>query len=117
MWALQGANMLMLYPSPLVDDVLTVYYVPRPTALSTPGDDPSNAIFGGIPPEFHYGLELYMQWKAGDAFDDESSSNGESYRRMYLGDPTAPRGTPQAEGFIGTMRADIQRKGGRHLGP
>jgi hypothetical protein len=56
-----------------------------------------------------------MQWKAGDAFDDESSSNGETYRRMYLGDPTAPPGSEQRDGFIGTMKKDMRRKGGKHL--
>lgn len=116
MYALAGANMLMVYPTPLQADVFTIYYVPRPTALSGPTDDPSVVANGGIPSEFHYGLELYMQWKAGDAFDDESSSSGESYRRMYLGDPTAPPGTEQRDGFIGTMKKDLRRKGGKHLG-
>jgi hypothetical protein len=114
-YALSGLNLLMLYPTPLQTDSLTVYYVPRPTALSGNTDDPSTASLGGIPSEFHYGLELYMQWKAGETFDDESSSNGESYRRQYLGDPTAPPGTLQRDGFIGTMKKDMRRKGGKHL--
>jgi len=116
LYALSGANLLMLYPAPLQADVLTIYYVPRPTALSSATDDPSTNSLGGIPSEFHYGLELYMQWKAADAFDDESSSNGETYKRMYLGDPTAPPGTEQRDGFIGTMKKDLRRKGGKHLG-
>jgi len=115
LYAVSGTNMLMVYPTPLTGDTITVYYVPRPTALASPTDDPSSASLGGIPSEFHYGLELYMQWKAADAFDDESSSSGESYRRMYLGDPTAPPGTEQRDGFIGTMKKDIRRKGGKHL--
>lgn len=117
MFALSGANLLLLYPTPGQADVLTVYYIPRPTALSATTDDPSTASLGGIPSEFHYGLELYMQWKAADAFDDESSGNGESYRRMYLGDPTAPPGTEQRDGFIGTMKKDIRKKGSKHLAP
>jgi len=115
MYALSGANLLMLYPAPLQADVLTIYYVPRPTALSNTTDDPSTLTLGGIPSEFHYGLELYMQWKAADAFDDESSQSGETYRRMYLGDPTAPPGTEQRDGFVGTMKKDLRRKGGKHL--
>jgi hypothetical protein len=115
MYALSGANLLMIYPAPLQAATITIYYVPRPTALSDPVDDPSTSTLGGIPPEFHYGLELYMQWKAGEAFNDESSSNGESYRRQYLGDPTAPPGTEQRDGFIGTMKKDMRRKGGKHL--
>jgi len=115
MYALSGANMLMVYPTPLQADTLTIYYIPRPTALSDPNDDPSTPTLGGIPPEYHYGLELYMQWKAADAFDDESSSSGVTYQRMYLGDPTAPPGTEQRDGFMGTMKKNLRRKGGKHL--
>jgi hypothetical protein len=116
MYALGGANLLMLYPTPLTADTLTFYYVPRPTALAAGTDDPSSVTLGGIPSEFHYGLELYMQWKAADAFDDESSSSGETYRRLYLGDPGAPPGTEQRDGFIGTMKKDVRKKAGKHLG-
>jgi hypothetical protein len=56
-----------------------------------------------------------MMWKAAEMFDDESSSNGETYRRMYLGDPNTPPGTEQRDGFIGTMKKDMRRKGGKHL--
>ena len=115
MYAISGANLLLVYPTPLQADTLTIYYVPRPTALSATTDDPSSVTLGGIPKEYHYGLELYMMWKAGDAFDDESSSSGESYRRMYLGDPTAPPGTEQRDGFVGTMKKNIRKKGGKHL--
>jgi hypothetical protein len=116
MYSLSGSNLLMLYPAPLSSaDTLTTYYVPRPTALSGNTDDPSTTSLGGIPSEFHYGLELFMQWKAADAFDDEQSSGGESYKRMYIGDPTAPPGTEQRQGFIGTMKKDIRRKGGKKM--
>jgi len=115
MYAVNGANMLMVYPTPLQADTLTIYYVPRPTPLANPSDDPSLAGFGGVPSEFHYGLELYMMWKAAAMFNDESSSNGESYRREYLGDPTAPPGAEQRDGFVGTMNKNMRRKGGKHL--
>lgn len=114
-YALAGADLLMVFPTPSQADVLTIYYVARPSLMATPTDDPSSAAFGGIPSEYHYGLELYMQWKAGDAFDDESSSSGESYRRQYVGDPTAPPGTDARRGFIGEMRRDLRDKGGKHL--
>jgi hypothetical protein len=115
-YAMSGADLLMVYPAPTQADTITVYYVPKPTALSAPTDDPSTAILGGIPSEYHYGLELYMMWKAGDAFDDEGSQNGETYRRMYLGDPNSPPGTEQRDGFVGTMKKDVRKKGGKHLG-
>jgi hypothetical protein len=115
MYAVAGANLLMVYPAPLQADSFTIYYVPRPTAMSAGSDDPSTTSLGGIPSEYHYGIELYMQWKAGDAFDDAGSSNGENYRRAYLGDPTAPPGSEQRFGFIGTMKRDLRGKGGKHL--
>lgn len=115
MYAISGANLLMVYPSPLSADTFTIYYVPRPTAMSSGTDDPSTVSLGGIPSEYHYGIELYMQWKAADAFDDATSNNGETYRRMYLGDPTAPPGSEQRFGFIGTMKKDLRDKGGKHL--
>lgn len=114
MYALNGANMLMVYPTPQQADSLTIYYVPRPTALANPTDDPSTTSLGGIPSEFHFGIELYMMWRAGSAFDDESSSSGETYRREYEGDPGAPFG-PRRDGFIGMMKKDIRKKGGKHL--
>lgn len=117
MYATDGANLLMLYPAPQNStDTLSFYYVPKPTPMSSGTHDPSNTTYGGIPTEFHYGLELYMQWKAGDAFDDATSGQGETYRREYLGDPTAPPGTEQRFGFIGTMKRDLRNKGGKHLG-
>jgi len=115
MYALAGSNLLQVYPTPQQADTLNIYYVPRPSPMASPTDDPSTDTFGGISPEYHYGIELYMQWKAGDAFDDASSSNGETYRRLYLGDPTAPPGTEQRFGFIGTMKRDMRVKGGKHV--
>lgn len=114
MYALSGANLLSVYPTPLAGDQFQVYYVPRPTALANGTDDPSSVTLGGIPSEYHYGLELYMMWRAGDFVDDESSSSGETYRREYEGDPGAPPG-PRKEGYIGMMLKDIRRKGGKHL--
>src|SRR3954471_849154 len=43
MYALGGANMLMVYPTPAQTDTLTVYYVAKPTALANANDDPSSA--------------------------------------------------------------------------
>ena len=114
MYALNGVDMIMVFPTPIQADTLTIYYVPKPTALAATTDDPSTSTLGGIPTEYHYGLELYMMWKAGDAFDDESSQSGESYRRMYLGDPNTAQGTEHRDGFIGTMKKDVRRKGGKH---
>jgi hypothetical protein len=101
-YALNGANLLMVYPTPASADTLTVYYVPRPTALSTGSDDPSSATLGGIPSEYHFGIELYAYWKAADYDDDQSSAQGTRYKEEY-------------EQFIARMRRDLMQKGGRRL--
>lgn len=48
-WALDGLDQFMVYPATQgVGDTLTIYYVPRPVALSTESDVPT-----GLPVEFH----------------------------------------------------------------
>lgn len=82
-YAVNGANMLMLYPTPQESDTITAYYVPRPTALSNPTDDPSSATAGGVPSEYHKAIELWALAEAGDYADDASSQNGASYFAKY----------------------------------
>lgn len=81
--ALAGADLLLVYPTPSAADTLTVYYVPRPTAMSASGNDPSNATYGGIPVEWHKAIELYMCAEAADDDDDQSSAQGQRYRDSY----------------------------------
>lgn len=103
-YALNGADVLMLWPSPSTGDSLTFYYVPRPTALANPTDDPSMASLGGIPPEWHNVIEFFAFWQAGDYMDDDSSQQGERYRSYY-------------EAGIKQIKRERSRKGGRSLGP
>lgn len=104
-YAIAGASTLLVYPTPASADTLNLLYVPRPTAMSAAGNDPSTATYGGIPAEWHYGIELYALWKMADSTDDASSAQGERYRTMYEGDDG--RG-----GFLRQIRAEINRKGG-----
>lgn len=115
-YAQLGASLLTLYPTPSAADTLTIYYVPVPTAMSSGTHDPSNATYGGIPAQFHPGLELYAQWKGGAFLRHQTSAQGERWKREYLGDPSAPRNTAAGMGFIGEMQRDISRMGGRPLG-
>lgn len=101
-YALAGSNTLMVYPTPNAADVVTIYYVPRPTALSDASHDPSEATYGGIPKEFNRGIELYALWRCADMNDDKSSEQGERYRALY-------------EAFIRECNRDVSRKGGSIL--
>jgi hypothetical protein len=82
-YALEGANLVMVYPTPSSAVSIDIYYVPRPTALSAPADDPSAPTFGGVPAEFHEGIELYAMWKAADFDDDQTSAQGQRYKEAY----------------------------------
>lgn len=82
-YAVNGANMLMVYPTPAAADVLTIYYVPRPSAMSVSSHDPSNATYGGIPSEYHKAIEYFVCAEAADDDDDQSSAQGQRYRDLY----------------------------------
>lgn len=104
-YALNGANMFMIYPTPTSStDTLTYYYVPRPIALAVTTDDPSTATLGGIPAEYHRAIELYALWRAADYADDASSQQGDRYQRDFTGE-------------IAQIRRDLQHKAGRRLAP
>jgi hypothetical protein len=82
-FAVEGSNLLMLYPTPSAVYTLTMYYVPRPTEMSSGAHDPSNVTYGGIPVEFHKAIKLFALAEAADYRDDQSSAQGERYRQAY----------------------------------
>lgn len=77
-YALAGANLLMVWPTPSASDTITVYYVPRPATLSSGSDTPSE-----IPTEFHKLVEWYALAEAADYDDDGSSGVGAYYLQRY----------------------------------
>ena len=104
-YSLLGANLLSVWPPPASSTTITIRYVPRPTAMSGASDDPSTATYGGIPAEWHYGIELYALWKMADSIDDQSSSQGERYRVLY-------EGADGRGGYLAQIRAEMHRKAG-----
>jgi hypothetical protein len=88
----------MLYPTPSTADTIKLYYVPRPTAMSTGTDDPSTATFGGIPPEFHRAIVKYTEAEAADYRDDQTSQHGDRYRADY-------------QRWLGKIRKAVNQKG------
>ena len=83
-YAVQGANLLMLWPTPSSALTLTYYYVPKPSALLVSGsDDPSTASLGGIPTQFHPALEAYAKWRGSDYDDDATAQEGLVYQQEW----------------------------------
>jgi hypothetical protein len=80
-YALNGNDLLMFYPSLAVGDVILMYYVPKPTEMSS--HDPSSETYGGIPVEYHPALIEYAKWKMADYDDDGSSQQGLVYQANY----------------------------------
>ena len=83
-FALNGSNLLMFYPAVEIGDVITMYYVPVPTEMSSASNDPAAETWGGIPVEYHPALIQYACWKMADYDDDGSSQMGLQYQQQYL---------------------------------
>jgi hypothetical protein len=99
-YALDGANLLMLYPTPAAADFLTLYYVPLPTEMVAVSDDPSALVYGGIPVQWHDAIELWAMSKLASYDDDSTSKNGADYMRDF-------------ELRITKIRLEIKKLGGR----
>jgi len=103
MYAVNG-NMLMVWPSPSSSESLTMYYVPRPTEMSSGSHDPSNTTYGGIPAEWHRTLEFYALWAMASYDDDASSGIGDKYFGQY-------------QVWLGKMKKSQRLRGGRRQAP
>lgn len=103
-YALNGANLLMIYPTPNASGTLTAYYVPKPTEMSSAAHDPATTTYGNIPVQFHPLIELWACYRMASADDDASSGMGQTYKQLY------DQGVFQA-------RREMRKLGGRKLGP
>ncbi len=97
-FAVAGSNLLMVYPTPTLSDTVTLYYVPRPTALAASSDTPSE-----IPSEWHRVVTLYGLWRAAD-YDNQDMRTVDRYKREY-------------EAGINMIRRSTTRKGSHRLAP
>ena len=77
-YAVSGGNLLMVYPTPSAADVLTLFYVPRPAALSVTSASPDE-----IPVEYHKAVEYFALAEGADYDDDQTSAQGQRYREEY----------------------------------
>jgi hypothetical protein len=82
-YAIVGANVLKVYPTPSAADTITVFYVPRPTAMSAAQRPVRHHLRRRARRSIHKAIVLYAEWQAADYRDDESSSQGERYRQLY----------------------------------
>lgn len=82
-YSMQGANLLMLYPTPTESDIVTMYYVPYPTAVTSSNWTSDIQTLAGIPSQFHHIVEYWVLFRAGDFSDDASSQNGMSYFQLW----------------------------------
>jgi hypothetical protein len=79
-YAVSGSNLLMVWPTPSSASTLTIYFVPKPTAMSADTHDPSESTYGGIPVEHHKGLELYALWQGADY---DNNPKADAYYGQY----------------------------------
>jgi hypothetical protein len=96
-YAVEGLNMLMVYPTPVAADDVTIYYVPAPAVLSATGDTPSE-----IRSDFHDLVEEYAKWKIAEDM-------GADYGGI------AARAKANYEEGVKDLRKAMRSMGGRHL--
>lgn len=83
-YAVLGMNMLVLWPTPGTAYQLDIWYVPKPTELSSGTHDPSVATYGKIPKGAHTrALELFVLAKAAEYANDKPSRMGQDYWLQY----------------------------------
>lgn len=102
--AIEG-DMMIVQPTPTTGDTIRFVYIARPQNMTNDTDDPSNATFGGIPPEYHYGIEDFMNWKAA-TYDQRRGSpvSAKDFHDIYIAN-------------CATIRKNVKRKQGRGLAP
>ena len=98
-YATMGSNLLLVYPTPAAADTMTIYFTPRPAALSASGDIPSE-----IPAEFHPAVEYYALSRLASMRDDQTSAQGARYAEEY-------------EKWVQRCRRAMSKMGGSRLAP
>lgn len=90
--AIEG-DFMVVTPTPQDSETLRFYHVPEPTPMTDDSQDPSNAVYGGIPVWAHRAIEAYMKWKAAD-YDDKGGgfwrghafAPGAAYKDIFDGE-------------------------------
>lgn len=98
-YATIGMNLLTVYPTPGEGEAVTIYWIPRPTALTSGSDTPTS-----VPPEFHQAIAYYAIARAAEYDNHEPSQYGSYYRALY-------------EMQVRECRSSIRNIGGRRNAP
>lgn len=109
LYCLQGDNLFMFYPALAAGTTVTVYFVPKPSEMSSGAHDPSDPAFGGIPVQYHPVLEEYATWRMME-YDDSPQrvqQQEQRYLRMLVEARRAIRG--QGGESLGRIRVGERR--------
>lgn len=84
-YALAGSNTLMVWPTPTSssDYIHGLYVSHQTTAMTADSHSPDQAVYGGIPVEWHPVLLSYVMWQAGMLTNDIMSSAGQNYEAAW----------------------------------
>jgi hypothetical protein len=100
----------MFWPLPGSTDVIELYYIPVPAAMSASSDDPSTASLGGIPKQLHYAIEFWAESRGASYDDDQSSAQGARYQQNYKDELTRYKKFLRERGGIRNQRAVVNDK-------
>jgi hypothetical protein len=112
--AIEG-TLLRVAPAPSSAITLTYFYVPRPSPITADGTtaqdatDPSTATYGGIPPEYHDAIMMYMTWRAAEY----NQQGGGFYRGHAFAPGSAFKGI--YDDRIASIKKAYRKKAGRGL--
>jgi len=115
-YALAGANLLMFWPLPASTDIIEMYYIPVPAALSASGDDPSTLANGGVPKQLHKAIQYWACAEGASYDDDQTSAQGQRYRDDYDKEITRYKKFLRLRGGKRNQRAvpnDVRKRGRR----
>lgn len=103
-YAVLGANLFAIWPTPSAADTLDVFYVPVPSEMSSGTDDPSAETYGGVPVEYHKAVELWALAQGSDHEHEQRTQSGVKYEQAF-------------ELYVArVVRAAVNRKGGVRKG-
>ena len=103
-YAFEGHDLLMLAPAPASAPTVKALFVPKPTALSAGGDDPSTAAKGGIPTHYHDAIEFWAYYRGASMDGVAAKREGQTYLEWF-------------NARIARIRRDVREHGGRNMGP